>query len=365
MPRERRPQVLLDVDRQGPQRRDVEQAGAPGSRSSGGGSVTSRSMPHRKAASVLPEPVGARISVCSPAGDGRPALRLGRGGLGERRARTRPAPAARTARAASGDRPPSARYREAATLMPGRSRTAGTARPTPGRGRRRLPGMAPYQTPECHPAFEEYCEAIFELREDDVDVIQARIAERLDVSRPAVSEMIRRMEARGPRRHRGRHHPPHHRRASSSPSGSCAATAWPSASSPTSSGCRGPRPTTRPGKWEHVISDRVEDAMIRVLGEPTTCPHGNPIPGSDYEAPDTVALAELEVGATFTVSAASPRSSSSPRACSSSSRTSSLQPGHARHGHRGVARRHAPPSRSTAATSASARSPAPARPSGW
>src|SRR5690606_27535027 len=32
---------------------------------------------------------------------------------------------------------------------------------------------------EFHPAFEEYCEAIFELKEDDLDVIQARIAERL------------------------------------------------------------------------------------------------------------------------------------------------------------------------------------------
>ena len=47
--------------------------------------------------------------------------------------------------------------------------------------------MAEYQTPEFHPAFEEYCEAIYELREDDVDVIQARIAERLEISRPAVS----------------------------------------------------------------------------------------------------------------------------------------------------------------------------------
>src|SRR5512137_883723 len=47
---------------------------------------------------------------------------------------------------------------------------------------------------EHHPAFEEYCECIFELQEDDVDVIQARIAERLQVSRPAVSEMIRRLE---------------------------------------------------------------------------------------------------------------------------------------------------------------------------
>jgi DtxR family Mn-dependent transcriptional regulator len=50
---------------------------------------------------------------------------------------------------------------------------------------------------EHHPAFEEYCECIFELDEDDVDVIQARIADRLQVSRPAVSEMIRKLEAEG------------------------------------------------------------------------------------------------------------------------------------------------------------------------
>ena len=36
-------------------------------RSSGGGLVTSESMADRKAASVLPLPVGAQIRVCSPA----------------------------------------------------------------------------------------------------------------------------------------------------------------------------------------------------------------------------------------------------------------------------------------------------------
>ena len=50
---------------------------------------------------------------------------------------------------------------------------------------------------EWHPAFEEYCETIYELAEDDVDVIQARIAERMGISRPAVSEMIKRLEHEG------------------------------------------------------------------------------------------------------------------------------------------------------------------------
>jgi DtxR family transcriptional regulator, Mn-dependent transcriptional regulator len=46
----------------------------------------------------------------------------------------------------------------------------------------------------------------------------------------------------------------------------------------------------------------VEAALTRLLGDPTTCPHGNPIPGSDYEAPDTVTLDALVVGDHFTVS---------------------------------------------------------------
>ena len=50
---------------------------------------------------------------------------------------------------------------------------------------------------EHHPALEEYCNCIFELREDGVDVVQARVAERLDVSRPAVNEMMRHVEAEG------------------------------------------------------------------------------------------------------------------------------------------------------------------------
>lgn len=160
--------------------------------------------------------------------------------------------------------------------------------------------MAPYQTPEFHPAFEEYCEAIYELREDDVDVIQARIAERLEVSRPAVSEMIKRMEAQGlvevvdgairltadgttlaervVRRHR----------LAERFLTDILGLSWAEAHQ-------------EAGKWEHVISEPVEEAMIRVLGDPTTCPHGNPIPGSDYEAPDAISLTEVEVGQPFTV----------------------------------------------------------------
>jgi DtxR family transcriptional regulator, Mn-dependent transcriptional regulator len=56
------------------------------------------------------------------------------------------------------------------------------------------------------------------------------------------------------------------------------------------------------GRWEHVMSEQVEDALDRLLGSPTTCPHGNPIPGSDYEAPDAVRLVDVDPGETFRVS---------------------------------------------------------------
>jgi DtxR family Mn-dependent transcriptional regulator len=155
-------------------------------------------------------------------------------------------------------------------------------------------------TGEHHPAFEEYCECIYELHEDDVEVIQARIVERLQVSRPAVSEMIRRLEAEG---------------LIAVTSGSIALTdaglvlaqrvvrrhrlaerfltdllglPWSDAHH-------------EAGRWEHVMSDAVEAAMDRVLGSPTTCPHGNPIPGSQYMPPESRPLSRLPVGGRFTV----------------------------------------------------------------
>jgi DtxR family transcriptional regulator, Mn-dependent transcriptional regulator len=160
--------------------------------------------------------------------------------------------------------------------------------------------MATYKAPEYHPAFEEYCEAIFELHEDDVEVIQARIAERLEVSRPAVSEMIHRMEKEGlviidgtirltPDGHELAETVVRRHRLAERFLTDILHLSWAEAHS-------------EAGKWEHVISPAVEVAMNRLLGEPTTCPHGNPIPGSAYVLdPDTTTLDAVAVGDTFTV----------------------------------------------------------------
>jgi len=55
------------------------------------------------------------------------------------------------------------------------------------------------------------------------------------------------------------------------------------------------------GKWEHVMSEHVETAMDKLLGSPTTCPHGNPIPGSHYVDLDAVPLSSHPIGTPFTV----------------------------------------------------------------
>ena len=159
-----------------------------------------------------------------------------------------------------------------------------------------------YEAPEYHPAFEEYCETIFELAEDGLEVKQARIADRLEVSRPAVSEMVRKMEREGlvtfaatgtleltddgaalaqqvVRRHR----------LAERFLTDVLELSWAEAHH-------------EAGKWEHIISPTVEAALVRVMGNPTTCPHGNPIPGSGYEGPTgAINLSALEAGDSFVV----------------------------------------------------------------
>jgi DtxR family transcriptional regulator, Mn-dependent transcriptional regulator len=167
-------------------------------------------------------------------------------------------------------------------------------------GRPTMSPMAAYVSPEHHPAFEEYCEAIFELREDDVKVIQARIAERLSVTRPAVSEMIRRLDDEGlvaveknaisltPRGEELAQTVVRRHRLAERFLTDILELSWAEAHH-------------EAGKWEHVISPTVEAAMTRLLGSPTTCPHGNPIPGSGYQAPAARPLTSVAKGERFLV----------------------------------------------------------------
>jgi DtxR family Mn-dependent transcriptional regulator len=146
-----------------------------------------------------------------------------------------------------------------------------------------------------HPPLEEYLETIHALEEEGVPVIQARLVERLGHSAQAVSEMVHRLESEGYLQRRGR-----------------GVALTPEGRSKAESVVRKHRLAERflidivglpwhrvhieAGRWEHVISDEVESRFVEILGNPSTCPHGNPIPGAPQSAGDQHPLAESEPG---------------------------------------------------------------------
>jgi DtxR family Mn-dependent transcriptional regulator len=133
-----------------------------------------------------------------------------------------------------------------------------------------------------------------------VPVIQARIAERLGKSAPSVSEMLDRLSVDGYLDRTGR-------KITLTDQGRAVAQ----------SVIRKHRLAERllvdviglpwhlvheeAGRWEHVMSDAVEARLVELLGDPGTCPHGNPIPGSTNQATtfsSQVSLADVPSGAT-------------------------------------------------------------------
>jgi len=130
-----------------------------------------------------------------------------------------------------------------------------------------------------HPPVEEYLEAIFSLQEEGVPVIQARLAERLDKAAPSVSEMLDRLEDEGLITRSAR-------QISMTPQGAVLATGVVRKHRLAERllvdiiGLDWDKAHLEAGRWEHVISDEVEERLVVLLGNPTTCPHGNPIPGA-------------------------------------------------------------------------------------
>ncbi len=56
------------------------------------------------------------------------------------------------------------------------------------------------------------------------------------------------------------------------------------------------------GRMSHVFSDLVLERIFDGLGRPTTCPHGNEIPGSGLRRRELVSLFELESGVPAVIS---------------------------------------------------------------
>ncbi|MDQ1287550.1 MAG: DtxR family transcriptional regulator, Mn-dependent transcriptional regulator [Actinomycetota bacterium] len=128
---------------------------------------------------------------------------------------------------------------------------------------------------------EMYLRTIFELEEEGIVALRARIAERLGHSGPTVSQTVARMERDGLLHVSGDRH------LELTDAGRSTAVRvmrkhrlaerllldvigleWEHAHD---EACR----------WEHVISERVERKIVALLADPRESPYGNPIPGLD------------------------------------------------------------------------------------
>jgi DtxR family Mn-dependent transcriptional regulator len=160
---------------------------------------------------------------------------------------------------------------------------------------------------------EMYLRTVFELEEEGIVPLRARIAERLAQSTPTVSQTVARMERDGLL------HVENDRQLALSDAGRTLATRvmrkhrlaecllidvikmpWEEVHI---EACR----------WEHVISESVERRVLELLDYPVLCPHGNLIPGLiELGLPDRVQQRVLAVtrdaGATMTEVAEKPES---------------------------------------------------------
>jgi DtxR family Mn-dependent transcriptional regulator len=142
-----------------------------------------------------------------------------------------------------------------------------------------MPTERSHSPQEFHPPVEEYLETMLSLAEEGVPVIQARIAERLGRAAPSVSEMLDRLIEDGYVTRQGR-------RLDLTESGRALAEKVVRKHRLAERllvdviGLEWHKVHREAGRWEHVISDAVEARLVELLGDPATCPHGNPIPGS-------------------------------------------------------------------------------------
>ncbi|HYL08158.1 MAG TPA: metal-dependent transcriptional regulator [Candidatus Udaeobacter sp.] len=141
-----------------------------------------------------------------------------------------------------------------------------------------------------------YLEAIYYMWSEKEPLRSARLADWLGVTRPTVTVALRRMIRDGLVRMTG------HKEIELTPAGMRAAESivrrhrimerwltdglgfdWVTADA-------------EAARLEHAVSDVVEQRLYEVLGRPSTCPHGNPIPGHSEAVGGEVRLSALPSG---------------------------------------------------------------------
>ena len=155
---------------------------------------------------------------------------------------------------------------------------------------------------ETTPAIQDYLGAIYDLAGSDKPVIGARLARHMHISAPSITEALRRMQREGyvkvarkkeirltakgldiartmARRHR-------------------LIERWLT----DVLGLDWSRAHDEAHRLEHALSPVVEERLATILGMPSTCPHGNPIPGMpELEAHNPIPLSQAKAGSAFLV----------------------------------------------------------------
>ena len=128
---------------------------------------------------------------------------------------------------------------------------------------------------------EMYLRTIFELEEEGIVPLRARIAERLSQSGPTVSQTVARMERAGLLTVEG------DRQLMLTDAGRALAMRVMRKHRLAECllvnviGLPWEEVHVEACRWEHVISENVELRLVQLLGYPVSCPHGNFIPGLD------------------------------------------------------------------------------------
>lgn len=154
--------------------------------------------------------------------------------------------------------------------------------------------------PRTH-GMDEYLEAIYVLDAEGDVVLASRLADYLDVARPTVTQTVQRMTASGfvaagegrsivltaEGRRKAEEMVRRHRLLERWLTDELGLD-WADAH-------------VEAGRLEHAISPEVENRLAERLGNPTTCPHGNVIPGSGVKQMPGRPLSGMDGGQTVTV----------------------------------------------------------------
>src|SRR6476619_7731538 len=151
---------------------------------------------------------------------------------------------------------------------------------------------------EMHDTTEEYLESILAIEEEGVVPMRARLVERLGLSAAAVSETIGRLSDHGYVELHG------DRSLHLTDKGRSLATTVVRRHRLAERllvdviGLEWEKVHREADRWEHAISTDVEEKLVLLLGDPATCPHGNPIPGSGHkvEGPASIPLTQMQPG---------------------------------------------------------------------